>query len=176
VPSDSFDIDAVHRRLRTASGAAVFIGVTILFADGRRMNINERTLLERLSDPNPEGDRRLQVDVSRLKRSVLLHLSRMLNCRHGHAPAQPDYGIPDLNEFMYAFPDSITPMRQAIQASIEKYEPRLKNVRVIWSPDEDDPLNVRFEITARLITEKDDLPVAFSTKASGGSGLAVEES
>jgi type VI secretion system protein len=136
---------------------------------------NERTLFERMADPDPPSARRLELDVARLKRSVQTHLLRMLNSRWDHAPAQPDYGIPDLNEFMFAYPDSVTPMRQAIQASVEKYEPRLKDVKVRWSPDEDDPLNVRFEITARLITDSGAVAVSFATSASPASGLDLEE-
>ena len=138
------------------------------------MRVSERTLLERISGPEPASDRRLELDINKLKRSVLNHLRHILNSRHGHAPAQPDYGIPDLNEFMHAFPDSITPMRQALQMSIEKYEPRLRNVRVAWTPDDDDPLNIRFEITARLVTESDEVPVTFSTNASPASGLGID--
>lgn len=98
----------------------------------------------------------------------------MLNSRHGHAPAQPDYGIPDLNEFMFAFPDSLTPMRQALQASIEKYEPRLRNVKVVWAPDENNPLNIRFDITARMVIGRDAIPISFATNASTASGLGIE--
>ncbi|HUU46858.1 MAG TPA: type VI secretion system baseplate subunit TssE [Acidobacteriota bacterium] len=137
--------------------------------------ISERTLLERLADPDPPGERRLELNVGRLTQSVLRHLRKMLNSRTGHAPAQPDYGISDLNEFKFAYPDSITPMRQAIQASIEKYEPRLKNVRVAWVPDEDDPLNVRFEIAARLVIANDEVPISFATSVGGASGLDINE-
>jgi type VI secretion system protein len=137
--------------------------------------INERTLLERLANPDPPGQRHPDINVSRLKRSVIAHLQRILNSRHDHAPAQPDYGIPDLNEFKFAYPDSITPMRQAIQASIEKYEPRLKDVKVTWVPDEDDPLNVRFEIAARLLTADDELPISFATSVGAASELEIDE-
>ncbi|MEW5875125.1 MAG: type VI secretion system baseplate subunit TssE [Candidatus Zixiibacteriota bacterium] len=137
------------------------------------MVLSDRTLFERLAHPEPPGSRRLHLDVGRLKQSVLLHLRRMLNTRHGHAPAQPDYGIPDLNEFMFAMPESITPMRQAIQASIEKYEPRLRSVHVAWVPDEDDPLNIRFEISARLIAEDEEVPVSFTTNVGSATGIDV---
>jgi type VI secretion system protein len=137
--------------------------------------ISERTLFERLDDPDPPGGRRLGLDLGRLKRSVLAHLRKMLNSRHGHAPAQPDYGIPDLNEFMFAYPESIAPMRQAIERSIEKYEPRLRNVKAAWITDPDNPLNIRFEITARLVTEDESIPVTFATQVGLASGLDVEE-
>ncbi|MEW5702019.1 MAG: type VI secretion system baseplate subunit TssE [Candidatus Zixiibacteriota bacterium] len=138
--------------------------------------ISERTLFERLADPDPPGGRRLGIDPGRLKRSVLSHLRKMLNSRHGHAPAQPDYGIPDLNEFMFAYPDSIGPMRLAIERSIEKYEPRLRNAKAAWVADPDNPLNIRFEIAARLITEDENIPVAFSTSVGTASSLDIEES
>ena len=133
--------------------------------------INERTLLERIAEP--DTGRHLALDVNRLRRSVLAHLRRLLNSRHGHAPAQPDYGIPDLNEFMFSMPESITPMQKAIQKSIEKYEPRLTKVKVTWAPDEDDPLNIRFEITARIKTGDEDVPISLTTNLGSG-GLDVE--
>ena len=137
--------------------------------------IVERTLFERLTDPDPPSSRRLELDIGRLKHSILLHLQKMLNSRHSHAPAQPDYGIPDLNEFMFSFPESIGPMRQAIERSIEKYEPRLKNVKATWVPDEENPLNIRFEISARLALEQGNVPLKFATQVGSASGLDMLE-
>ncbi len=136
---------------------------------------NESSLFERLANPDPPGSRRLELDMSRLKRSILNHLQHMFNSRHGHAPAQPDFGIPDLNEFMFEFPESVTPMRQAIERSIEKYEPRLKNVKAVWVRDEDNPLNIRFEISARLAIEKGNVPFKFATQVGSASGLDLSE-
>lgn len=99
----------------------------------------------------------------------------MLNSRHGHAPAQPDYGVPDLNEFMFSFPESITTMKQAIERSIEKYEPRLKNVKATWVADEENSLNIRFEISARLALEKGNVQLKFATQVSKASGLDALE-
>lgn len=136
---------------------------------------NESRLFERLANPEPPGSRRLEFDLGRFKQSILDHLYHMFNSRHGHAPAQPDYGIPDLNEFMFEFPDSITPMRQAIERSIEKYEPRLKNVKAVWVRDEDNPLNIRFEISARLAVATGNVPFRFSTQVGSASGLDLSE-
>ena len=133
--------------------------------------INERTLLERIAEP--DAGRHLALDTNRLRRSVLAHLRKILNARHGHAPAQPDYGIPDLNEFMFSMPESIPSMQKAIQKSIEKYEPRLTRVKVAWAPDEEDPLNIRFAITARLRTDDKDVPITLTTSLGAG-GLDVE--
>ncbi len=136
---------------------------------------NELRLFERLAHPEPPGGRRLELDIGLLKRSIINHLQHMFNSRHGHAEAQPDYGIPDLNAFMFEFPDSITPMRQAIERSIEKYEPRLKNVKAVWVRDEENPLNIRFEITARLAVDKGSVPMKFATQVGAASGLDLSE-
>ena len=53
--------------------------------------------------------------------------------------------------------------RRSIRASIEKYEPRLRNVVVNSVPNEDDPFHLRFEIRAQLVTEREVLPVSFYT-------------
>jgi type VI secretion system protein len=133
--------------------------------------IRERTLLERLADPEP--DTRLSLNTHRLRESVLLHLRKMMNTRHGHAPAQPDYGLPDLNEFMFSMPESIGPMTKAVRTTIEKYEPRLAAVKVKWVPDEDDPLNIRFEISARLRTDDEDVPISFTTNV-GSARIEID--
>ncbi|GAB4328364.1 MAG: type VI secretion system baseplate subunit TssE [Candidatus Zixiibacteriota bacterium] len=135
--------------------------------------VRARTLLERIADPDPAEDETVALDVNRLKRSVYMHLRKMLNSRHDQAPAQPDYGIPDLNEFMFSMPESIAPMRQAIQSSIEKYEPRLKNVVATWVPDEDDPFSIRFDIKARLISDAGETPISFQTNV-GSARIEVE--
>lgn len=140
--------------------------------------ISERTLFERLIQPDPPGSRRLdrlEIDIPLLKRSIIAHLQKMLNSRHGHAPAQPDYGIPDLNEFMFSFPESIGPMRQALERSIEKYEPRLKNVRATWIADEENPLNIRFEISAKLALETINVSLKVATQTGTVSGLDMLE-
>lgn len=136
---------------------------------------NELRLFERLISPEPPSGRRLTLDVSLLKRSIINHLQHMFNSRHGHAPAQPDFGIPDLNAFMFEFPDSITPMRQAIERSIEKFEPRLKNIKAVWVRDEENPLNIRFEITARLAIDGGNVPLKFATQVGSASSLDVSE-
>jgi len=137
--------------------------------------VNERRLFERLVDPDPPGSRRRGLDTRRLTESVVGHLCNLMNSRHGCTPIQADYGIPDLNEFVFAFPDSLGAMRQAIQKAIEQYEPRLRSVRVKHVADPDRPLNIQFEITARLVTEDGLIPVSFSTRTGGLGGLEIVE-
>jgi len=114
----------------------------------------ERSLLDRLRSPEPESSRTIHEDPRRLSESVIQNLRRLLNSRHGIVPTQLDYGIPDLCDVIHNFPDAIQGMRRAIKTTIEKYEPRLRRVSVKHLESADDPLALRYEITAELITEE----------------------
>jgi type VI secretion system protein len=82
----------------------------------------------------------------------MAHLQRILNTRQGNVPIAEDYGVPDFTDFLGNFPDSLRDMEKAIRTAMQKYEPRLKAVRISFVPQEDDVLALRFQISARLIT------------------------
>lgn len=67
--------------------------------------------------------------------SICSHLTRLLNSRQGALQHLPDYGIPDITEIYQGLPYSINQLSQAIQQTIEKYEPRLRDVRVLQNAD-----------------------------------------
>jgi type VI secretion system protein len=114
--------------------------------------LRERSLLERLADPRPDAVRTTQQNERQIVASVLDHLTKMLNTRRGNAPVAADYGIPDIVDLVHSFPDAIRIMEQAIRATIDKYEPRLTNVRVRHSGVEDDVFCLHFEVTATLVS------------------------
>jgi type VI secretion system protein len=87
----------------------------------------------------------------------------MLNSRQGLAASAMDYGLPDLTDVLHTFPEAIDICRRSIRQSIERYEPRLKNVIVDSVADPDDPFHLRFEIRAQLVTDQQAAPVAFHT-------------
>jgi type VI secretion system protein len=128
----------------------------------------ERTLLERIDNPE-QGGYRLTADPHRTIESVLTHLRKMLNVRQGSVCTLPDYGIPDLNSLFTQYPDAVMALRRIIKESLEKYEPRLRRVNVRYLPDEENPLLLRFEITARLVMDDQDSPIRFETVV-GDSG------
>ncbi len=116
--------------------------------------MRERSLLERLRDPKADEGRRTSDDMEALEASILAHLRRMLNSRQGHAPVALDYGMPDLSEALRTFPSSISTVEQAVRASIEKYEPRLRDVSVRFVESDQDILTLSFEIRARLVRDR----------------------
>jgi len=123
----------------------------------------EQTLLERLADPRVDRPLTITENTQQLADSILRHLQKMLNTRQGHVLTQPEYGIPDVTEFIQTLPDMVNEVRSAIRNSIEKFEPRLRNVEVAFVPSEGAGLSLRFEITAELVTEKEDASVWFET-------------
>jgi len=133
----------------------------------------ERSLLERFNEPEAESARTIRENTSRLAESVIANLRRLLNARHGIASTQADYGIPDLCDVIHNFPDAIAGMRKAIKTTIEKYEPRLKRVQVKHADSPDDPLALRFEITAELVTEEDKASVWIETRIDGSGAVEV---
>lgn len=125
------------------------------------------TLLQRIINPH----RTARTDIGELRDSVILHLKKLLNTRQGSVPIQPEYGMPDLSEFINLFPESITKMQATIASVIEKFEPRLKSVRVDYKENPDDVLNIKFEITAQLVVpDRDQQSSCYFETTVGTSG------
>jgi type VI secretion system protein len=103
-----------------------------------------RGLLSRIGRVDPSS--RHEDEIS----SVLEHLRVLLNTRQGEAPTVPDYGVPDITDLVHTLPGGTAGLQRALRDTILAYEPRLKNVNVRHIPS-DEPLVLRFEITARLV-------------------------
>lgn len=112
----------------------------------------ERTLLERIARPE-ENVSTINLQPRKVADSVLSHLDKIMNTREGSCAANPDYGLPDFNDLVHRFPDAIYELRRAIKRCIEKFEPRLTRVKVSYAPDDNNPIHLRFEITANLVID-----------------------
>jgi len=115
--------------------------------------MREERLLDRLRMWEKEPARRGKEDPRRIIDSVSRHLHRILNTKQGNVPIGEDYGLPDLTDFLKTYPGSLMEIERGMRLAIQKYEPRLKAVRVTFFPQEDDLLSLHFQITARLSTE-----------------------
>ncbi len=134
----------------------------------------DRTLLERLADPDPERQRTVREDPRRVVDSVMRNLQKLLNTRQGEALIQPDYGMPDITECAEGSPETLDRVCRAIKTTVEKFEPRLHRVRVTHLPTGND-LNLHFGITGQIVTEREQIPVYFNTTVnpSGNAVIAV---
>jgi len=114
-----------------------------------------RTLLERLDNPALDKPLTGNQNLEALGYSILDHLKKMLNTRLGNSLTQPDdYGMIDLSELRTNMPDSINDVQNAIRNSIEKYEPRLRNVKVEHVNSGDDLFILKFKVTADIVAER----------------------
>jgi type VI secretion system protein len=129
------------------------------------------TLLARLRAP----ERGLGVAGAEedLRASVLEHLRNMCSTRRGSMRSRPDYGLPDIGELVHSFPEALNKIRDALVHTIEKYEPRLKNVRVTHVPSSSVELMVRFEIRATLADSPRSAPVRFETQMTASRTIDV---
>jgi type VI secretion system protein len=112
--------------------------------------MREERLLERIRTWENEPSRRSSDDFRRQVKSILSHLQRILNTRQGNVPISSTYGIPDLLEFMSSYPESVMGIEKTIREAIARYEPRLADVQVVFMPQDEDLLCLRFQIQARL--------------------------
>ncbi len=132
----------------------------------------ERTLLERLADPSIEGTRTTVYSARALSDSVKRHLQRMLNTRQAQTPIQPDYGMVDVTDCAGSLPEVLETVRRAIRTSIEKFEPRLRRVRITSLPSAD-TLILHFAITGELETGHERVAVSFDTTIDPIRGVAL---
>jgi type VI secretion system protein len=83
--------------------------------------------------------------------SILDNLNRLFNTRQGSIAHLPDYGLPDITEVYRDLPYSIDGLRKAIKAAVEKFEPRLRRVRVDHQKTDPYAMRLSFLLTAQLL-------------------------
>jgi len=135
----------------------------------------EQTLLERIA---AVGSRRggynepsATEDVAALMSSVRRHLQRLLNARLSEA--MPDYGLPALTDLTIGSGDYVHAIQEAVRVAIEKYEPRLRRVRVSRVVEEDAPHTLSFRVEATLVGRTGEHRVYYETTVSGGGQFDV---
>lgn len=83
--------------------------------------------------------------------SIKTHLTRLLNSRQGSLTHMPDYGLPDVAEIYQGLPYSVTDLVTAIKTTIEKYEPRIKNIVVKPQAKQEKDCVLQLEISGTTI-------------------------
>ncbi len=122
----------------------------------------DRGLLERLRRGEPAGSRSVQQSTEELHASILDHLGRLLNTRQDDSAAFRDYGLPSLCDVDTG--GRALELRQSLEETIRRYEPRLANVRVEYvEKDPLDPLTIRFRISGRPAQGDDRSTFRFET-------------
>jgi type VI secretion system protein ImpF len=112
-------------------------------------------------------------DITRIKAMVVRDLENLLNTRRQILPVPASYKEVNNSVFMYGVGDftSENPrspsvrrrLRQDIEKTISRFEPRLKNVTVRLEEDVEAGRNLRFRISGLLVVEPETEPVTFDT-------------
>ncbi|WP_414451428.1 type VI secretion system baseplate subunit TssE [Burkholderia sp. 22PA0099] len=82
--------------------------------------------------------------------SVQHNVQRILNTRAGALKHLPDYGLPDLTNIYKALPASAHLLRQQMETTLLKYEPRIRSIDVDLLDNDDPGVLVNFEMTCHL--------------------------
>lgn len=103
--------------------------------------------------------------------SISRHLERLLNARRGTLVHLPDYGMPDLAQIYENLPYSIDDLVAETRCSIEKYEPRLRGIRVDCNNRPDSCNRLQLEISAEVLGGE---RVHFQTRFENGGATRVQ--
>ena len=139
------------------------------------------SILDRLTDPESAGTTTLTgYSVEKMYAAVLRDLEHLLNAVHTAHDVPPEfnevhnsvvsYGLPDLTSIEAISADQRATIGRTIRLAVERFEPRLRRVRVTLLKQEDElRMSLRFRIDARL--NVDPAPdVAFDTILEVGTG------
>jgi type VI secretion system protein len=91
------------------------------------------------------------------RKSIIDHLTRLLNTRQGSVPIDPHYGLSDLSNIAGSLAAGTTEaICEEVALQVNRYEPRLTNVRIIASnsSQERQVIALRFELSARMVNSQ----------------------
>ena len=140
-------------------------------------NLNaQASILDRLLDYDPKVAAepvRERLSVRQIKDAVIRDLENLLNTRRQILVPPPEYHEVHSSLYMYGLQDFTmknpgSPMikqklRQVIERTIARFEPRLKNVTVQIEAPGQNARDLRFRITAMLVMDPITEPVIFDT-------------
>jgi len=109
--------------------------------------------------------------------SILEHLRNILNTRRGSVLIADNYGMPDLTNFPGEnLGEAVLELERMMRVTIERYEPRLRNIRISYNPDTSDALTLKFGLSAELIIDNSgqQRPIFFETVITSDGIVKVE--
>ncbi|MEX3690193.1 type VI secretion system baseplate subunit TssE [Paraburkholderia sp. BR14263] len=82
--------------------------------------------------------------------SVQANIGRILNTRAGALKHVPDFGLPDLTDVYKNLPASVHDLRNQMEKTLLKFEPRLRSIDIEISDKPDPGLLVSFTMVCHL--------------------------
>ena len=82
--------------------------------------------------------------------SVQANIRRILNTRAGSLKHLPDYGLPDLTDVYRNLPSSVHDLRNQMEATLLRFEPRIRSIDIDIGDKPDPGLLVSFTMICHL--------------------------
>ncbi len=135
--------------------------------------IGKASLLTRMSEPRPAGGVSAGGRAEGL-RSILRNLGDVLNTRQGTAAAQMDLGTLAPCDAMDAHHSMTDRLQRSLREVITRYEPRLKDVDVVYVRRPHEGFHLHFQVSARLVAAESEA-IAFSTLVDVAGRVTLRE-
>ncbi|GAB5096932.1 type VI secretion system baseplate subunit TssE [Caballeronia sp. LP006] len=136
--------------------------------------MRERRLLERISGWEQGAVRTNETSTEVLVRSVMEHLSRILNTRQGSVQLDPQFGVPDFTNIAGGLEGGSTgEIEEEIQRMVSRYEPRVLNPKVHLLSDRSDVMSIRFSLDGTLAVNDREIPLRLSTTVNSDGRVTV---
>jgi type VI secretion system protein len=139
-------------------------------------------LRERYEAANREGGGKPHHgdDLSVVVDSVRRHVTTLLNTRQGSVLLDPDFGVPDFTNLGSHFSRLDLPrLERTMVEYISRYEPRLRNIHILFDPPGDDHFTLAFSITAELAVDTDTgssaMPLRFLSSVTQTGMVKVDQ-
>lgn len=118
--------------------------------------MREHRLLKRISGSEQGLFRTSRTSADTLVLSVKEHLSRLLNTRHGSAPFDPRFGVPDISNMSGDVTGRYTSdLAAELQRTVSRYEPRVRHARVSPLPERSETLLLMFSLEGTLAGDEE---------------------
>ena len=131
--------------------------------------------LEKLRRMRYETESRDSVGAEEVLSSVTDYVSKILNTRQGSTLLDEEFGIPDFTSAGLSFTNEDIPrLEQEIGNFVARCEPRLRDVKVRFSPDPESPLQLIFSLNAELrLPDDEHMPVHLTTCVNPSGRVTV---
>ncbi|GAB6074656.1 type VI secretion system baseplate subunit TssE [Nautilia lithotrophica] len=132
-------------------------------------------LLERLSKMEENPDFSGIVTNEEELESIFEYLKKILSTKEGSTLIAYDFGIPDISNYHeQSYGEYIRSLEEKLKNTIEKYEPRLKNIKVKYIDKYKDKSILTFLIEAQL-AHNEKYPVTFETQIKSSGEVDIDE-
>ncbi|SDV47136.1 type VI secretion system baseplate subunit TssE [Chitinasiproducens palmae] len=136
--------------------------------------MREHRLLERISNWEQGTVRTNRTSAEVLVRSVMAHLSRLLNTRQGSVQLDAQFGVPDFTNLVGGLEGgSTSDMEEEIQRMVSRYEPRIRSPKVRLLRERSDVMSIRFSLEGTIAIDDRDMPLRLSTTVNSDGRVTV---